>query len=411
MNAAAEPSSIEIAIVNGKVAIFPLDAWARVLLDRSKSGLKTITAGLGRFIYLVQRPRATVIDIARKAGVSRATVSLVLRGSDLIKKDTAAKVRQAMEEVGYVYNRAAANLRTARTNFVGMIMSDLKNPFFTELAVGIEDSLYRLGLTPILANTNDDLERQNQVLRSMLENGVQGIILSPARGTEAEHLDFLPRSLPVILAMRRIEGCELPYVGQDNRAGARKAAEHLISLGHERIAFFGGDGKITTQQERYAGYCDALQAANLPVARELVFETSVSKTGGAEALDRALASAAKPTAATCYNDLIAIGATRALAMRDMRAGRNFAVVGFDNLAEAKDNFPPLTTIDAETFEMGGRAAQALIQIIDGSASPSIAVTGSSRLVVRDSCGARTADRRSASQADINGFHRGEVATA
>jgi len=394
-----------------EIAIFPLDERVRIILDRSKSGLKTIIAGFGRIFDLVQRPRATVLDIARKAGVSRATVSLVLRGSDLIRKDTAARVRQAMEEVGYVYNRAAANLRTARTNFVGMIMSDLKNPFFSELAVGIEDSLYKLGLTPILANTNDDLERQNQVLRSMLENGVQGIILSPARGTEAAHLDILPRSLPVILAMRRIEGCELSYVGQDNRGGARKAVEHLIALGHKRIAFFGGDGKITTQQERYVGYCDALRAADLPVTRDLVFETDVSKAGGGEAMERALASPATPTAATCYNDLIAIGATRALAMRDMRAGRDFAVVGFDDLDEAKDNFPPLTTIDAETFEMGGRAAGALIQIIDGSASRSIAVTGSSRLVVRDSCGGRASAPRPMAGGNQKGFHREQVATA
>lgn len=411
MNAFAAPVRLEIATDAQRAGIFLLDECAWMLLDRSKFGLKTIIAGFGRIFDLVQRPRATVLDIARKAGVSRATVSLVLRGSDLIKKDTAAKVRQAMEEVGYVYNRAAANLRTARTNFVGMIMSDLKNPFFSELAVGIEDRLYKLGLTPILANTNDDLERQNQVLRSMLENGVQGIILSPARGTEAEHLGFLPRSLPVILGMRRIEGCELPYVGQDNRAGARKAVEHLIALGHKRIAFFGGDGKITTQQERYAGYCDALRAADLPISRDLVFETEVSKAGGAEAMDRALASPAGPTAATCYNDLIAIGATRALAMRDMRAGRDFAVVGFDDLDEAKDNFPPLTTIDAETFEMGGRAAGALIQIIDGSASRSIAVTGSSRLVVRDSCGARANPQRPTPDGNRKGFHRGQVETA
>jgi transcriptional regulator with XRE-family HTH domain len=229
MNAFAAPVRLEIATDAQRAGIFPLDACARMFLDRSKSGLKTIIAGFGRIFDLVQRPRATVLDIARKAGVSRATVSLVLRGSDLIKKDTAAKVRQAMEEVGYVYNRAAANLRTARTNFVGMIMSDLKNPFFSEFAVGIEDRLYKLGLTPILANTNDDLERQNQVLRSMLENGVQGIILSPARGTEAEHLGFLPRSLPVILGMRRIEGCELTTIDAEFEMGGRAAGALIQS--------------------------------------------------------------------------------------------------------------------------------------------------------------------------------------
>jgi LacI family transcriptional regulator len=339
------------------------------------------------------RARATVLDIARQAGVSRATVSLVLRGSDRIKPETADKVRKAMQDVGYVYNRAAANLRSARTNFVGMVMSDLKNPFFSELAVGIEDSLYRLGLTPILANTNDDLARQRQVLQSMLEYGVLGVILSPARATDAGHLTLPPTAPPVILAMRKIDGCDLPYVGQDNANGARKAAEHLITLGHTRIAFFGGDPAITTQQERYHGYCEALRAAGLPLLPELLFETDVTKDGGGDAMERALASSAGPTAAVCYNDLTAIGATRALAMRGLRAGEDFAIVGFDNLSEAKDNFPPLTTIDAETMAMGDRAAHILIGLIDGpSLSAPTAVTGGSRLVVRESCGAHLTGR-------------------
>ena len=350
-----------------------------------------------------------MLDIARQAGVSRATVSLVLRGSDRIKTETADKVRKAIKDVGYVYNRAAANLRSARTNFVGMVMSDLKNPFFSELAVGIEDSLYRLGLTPILANTNDDLARQRQVLQSMLEYGVLGVILSPARATDAGHLALPPSAPPVILAMRKIDGCDLPYVGQDNANGARKAAEHLIALGHKRIAFFGGDPAITTQQERYRGYCEALGAAGLPVLSELLFETDVTKSGGGDAMERALASEAAPTAAVCYNDLIAIGATRALAMRELRAGEDFAIVGFDNLSEAKDNFPPLTTIDAETMAMGDRAAQILIGLIDGPAlSAPIAVTGGSRLVVRESCGAHLTRRamgnsnRVSSQASLTG---------
>src|SRR5690606_15054390 len=141
-----------------------IDARATLRLDRSNSRRALHTDRRGRRLQVPLRSRATVLDIARKAGVSRATVSLVLRGSDRIKPETADKVRKAMKEVGYVYNRAAANLRSARTNFVGMVMSDLKNPFFSELAVGIEDSLYKLGLTPILANTNDDLARQKQVL-------------------------------------------------------------------------------------------------------------------------------------------------------------------------------------------------------------------------------------------------------
>ena len=337
---------------------------------------------------MAKKVRATVLDIARQSGVSRATVSLVLRGSDLIKPETAAKVRQAMQDVGYVYNRAAANLRMSKTNVVGMIISDLTNPFFSELAVGIEDRLFKLGFTPILANTNNDLARQNQVLRSMMENGAAGVVLSPARGTEAAHLNILPASLPTVVTMRRIEGCEMPYVGQDNRNGARKGVEHLISLGHRRIAFFGGDRAITTQQERYRGYCDALTGAGLPVREDLVFETEVSKDGGSSAMTRALDHPEGPTAASCFNDIIAIGAVRALAMRGLLAGRDFSIVGFDDLDEAKDNYPPLTTIDAGTLSLGARAAETLIGVINQTPGMNLSVTGTSKLIVRASCGAR-----------------------
>lgn len=340
---------------------------------------------------MAQKARATVLDIARKAGVSRATVSLVLRGSSLIKAETAAKVRQAMEEVGYVYNRAAANLRTSKTNFVGMVMSNLKNPFFSELAVGIEDQLFKLGFTPLLANTNDDFERQDQVLRSMMENGAAGVILSPALGTEAKHLNVLPPSMPLVITMRSIPGTDLPYVGQDNRSGARKAVEHLIALGHERIAYFGWDNTMTTQHERYLGYCDALKNAGLPVRDDLVFDTHVSKDGGSRAMALALAHPARPTAATCFNDLIAIGASRELAMRGMLAGREFAVVGFDNLDEARDHFPPLTTIDAETLSLGAQCADTLFDVIDQRPGKSMSVIGGSTLIVRGSCGARAKD--------------------
>ena len=124
----------------------------------------------------------TIVDVARRAGVSKSTVSLVLSGSDLVAPKTRERVTRAMRALGYVYHRGAASLRAASSDFVGMVISDLNNPFFAELAAGIEDALYHLGFTPILANTNEDPERQAQVLRSLREHNVAGIIMSPARG-------------------------------------------------------------------------------------------------------------------------------------------------------------------------------------------------------------------------------------
>ncbi len=206
----------------------------------------------------------TIVDVARHAGVSKSTVSLVLSGSELVAEPTRERVTRAMRALGYVYHRGAASLRAASSDFVGMVISDLTNPFFAELAVGIEDALYKLGFTPILANTNENPERQAQVLRSLREHNVAGIIMSPARGTDAWTLaQQWPQAIPAVITMRRMIGSPLPYVGPDNRKGARDAVEHLLRLGHRRIAFLGGDGRMTTQQERVGGWRDALNGWGL----------------------------------------------------------------------------------------------------------------------------------------------------
>lgn len=330
----------------------------------------------------------TIVDIARAAGVSKSTVSLVLKGSHLVKPETRERVERVIEQYGYVYNRGAANLRTATSDFVGMLISDLTNPFFAELAVGIEDALYRLGFVPILANTNEDLERQAHVLRSLREHGVAGIIMSPARGTDGWTLaQQLSRTIPTITTMRRILGSPLPYVGPDNRAGAQAAVDHLIRLGHRRIAFLGGYATMTTQQERISGYRDALTAAGLPFETGLIFESMPTRDGGREGLEAALATPRPPSAFFCYNDIVAMGATHALNTRGIRPGADVAVVGFDDIAEAQHNAPPLTTVNADTRDMGARAAQSLLSLIQGGDPADLSFTGEARLVVRESCGA------------------------
>jgi LacI family transcriptional regulator len=335
-----------------------------------------------------------MIDIARAAGVSKSTVSLVLKGSDLVKAETRAHVEAAIERLGYVYNRGAANLRASSSSFVGMVISDLTNPFFAELAVGIESALYALGFVPILANTNEDIHRQAHVLRSLREHNVAGIIMSPARGTDAWALaNQLPSAMPTIITMRRIAGGPFPYIGPDNRVGSREAVAHLLRLGHRRIAYLGGDEKITTQQERAAGWRDALAAAGIAHDEGLMFPAAPTRAGGREALERALVSPRPPTAVFCYNDIVAMGATRALSMRGMTPGRDMAVIGFDDIAEAEHNAPPLTTINADTRELGARCAESLLRLIQGEDAAGLSYAGSTRLIVRESCGAHLRERK------------------
>jgi LacI family transcriptional regulator len=334
------------------------------------------------------RPRATIIDIAKAAGVSKSTVSLVLKRSGLVKPDTRDRVTEAMRALGYVYNRGAANLRMARSNVVGMVISDLMNPFFAELAVGLEDAFYKAGYVPVLANTDEDAGRQARVLQTLREQGVAGMVISPALGTDPATLrEFAQGGVPAVTTMRRVAESGLPYVGPDNHAGAHASVAYLLDLGHRRVAFFGGFGSMATQRERVSGYAAGLAAAGIPFDPALVFETRPTRAGGAEAVDRAFALPCPPTAATCYNDIVAIGAIAALARRGKRAGPDFSVIGFDDIVEAEHNAPPLTTVTAHTRRMGAAAADLLLAIISGAAPAETNVIGEVRLVVRESCAA------------------------
>ena len=333
--------------------------------------------------------RVTIVDVARRAGVSKSTVSLVLSGSELVAETTRLRVNEAMRALGYVYHRGAASLRAASSDLVGTIMSDLKNPFFAELTAAIEDALFQRGFTPILANTSEDTARQAQVLRAMREHNVAGIIMSPARGTDTWTLaQQWPSHIPAVITMRRMIGSSLPYVGPDNQKGERAAVEHLLKLGHRRIAFIGGAATMMAQRERVSGWRDALNGWGLAADESLIFEVPPTRDGGRVAIERALEGPQPPTAFACYNDIVAMGATRALALRGIAVGRDIAVVGFDDIADAEHNAPPLTTVSADTREMGMRCAEGLLGLIRREDPASLSFAGDARLIVRESCGAK-----------------------
>jgi len=333
--------------------------------------------------------RVTMIDIARHAGVSKSTVSLVLQGSPLVKAETREKVVAAIEALGYVYNRGAANLRGQRSNIVGMVINDLANPFFAELAVGIERVFHAAGYIPFIANTIENPKRQGEVLRSMSEHDIAGLIICPARGTRPSDIETIAQlGVPVVLAMRRLAGPRYSSVTPDNLRGARRATEHLLALGHRRIAFFGGYSDMIAQNDRCGGYQAALAAAGLPVDPMLVIEGPPNRECGQNAIGHVLDMAVPPTAALCFNDVVAFGVLTGLERRGLAAGRDFALVGFDDVAEARHTNPPLTTVHVDTGALGERAAHQVLRMIHGDARPEEFVSDVD-LVVRASCGAAT----------------------
>jgi LacI family transcriptional regulator len=327
--------------------------------------------------------RATIVDVARHAGVSKSTVSLVLSGSSLVAEATRARVSQAMNDLGYIYHRGAAALRGAKSGVLGMVINDLSNPFFVEMAIGIEEACHGGAFIPFIANTVENPVRQLQVVRSMREYGAAGLALSPAIGTSAQELKPLLSDMPVVQVMRRLPGLRTSVVAPENRQGARKAAQHLIDLGHRRIAFVGGFPAMSVREERLAGYCDALDEAGLPFDPALVIEAPISPSGAVVA-PQLLKSA---TAALCFNDVVAIGLMRAFAAAGVAVGRDFAVVGFDDIDEARHIFPALTSVAVNGRALGARAAQLLMrQLASGDHTPET-VLSPTTLVVRASCGA------------------------
>jgi len=335
---------------------------------------------------------ATVIDIARHAGVSKSTVSFVLQGSPLVKAATRAKVAASIEALGYVYNRRAANLRGAPSNLVGMIINDLANPFFAEMAVGIERVFQSAGYVPFIANSAESPTRQADVLRLMREQGAAGLIMCPARGTTARQLDDLAEAgVPVVLVMRRIAGARVSSVVADSRGGARQATEHLLSLGHRRIAFFGGFGDMVAFAERSGGYRAALEAAGIEVDPSFIVEGMPSREGGRSAIGHALGMSSPPSAALCFNDVVALGAMDGLVHRGLQAGRDFALVGFDDIREARFARPPLTTVAVDSQLLGERGAHQILKMIHGDARP-VDYVGEVQLIVRATCGAARAGK-------------------
>jgi LacI family transcriptional regulator len=333
--------------------------------------------------------RATIVDVARQAGVSKSTVSLVLGGSSLVADSTRERVTEAMSDLGYIYHRGAATLRGAKSGVLGMVINDLSNPFYVELAIGIEQACQGGAFIPFLANSAEDPIRQQEVIRSMREHGAAGLVLAPAIGTSLKDVKPLVAGLPVVQVMRRLPGLKASLVAPENREGARKATAHLIDHGHKHIAFIGGTNSLSVREERLAGYRLALEEAGIPPDGSLVIETTTNYSGGGGAAARLSILPERATAALCFNDVVAIGLIRALSQRGVVIGRDFAVIGFDDIEEAKHTLPALTTVAVNARNLGTRAAQLLMrQIASGNFEPE-AVLCPTSLIIRSSCG--TAD--------------------
>jgi LacI family transcriptional regulator len=332
---------------------------------------------------------ATVHDVARRAGVSTSTVSHVVNNTRFVSDELRERVLTAMRELDYTPNAAARMLILKRSHTIGLIVSDIRNPFFASVARGVEDVAQEQGYTVVLCNSDENAERETACLSALETRAVDGVLLASA-GVADAHLSRLVRAgYPIVLVDRDLPELGAPAVLLDNEGAAYTAVTHLISCGHRRIAMLSGRAAISTTTERVAGYRRALREAGIDVDDRLVVSGASTSEGGAIATNSVLDLEEPPSAIFSGNNLMTIGALQAIANRGLVVPDDIALLGFDDFPFPwSDAFRPhLTTIAQPTYELGRRAAELLVHRLKSSPSRTAErVVLEGQLVVRESSG-------------------------
>lgn len=336
----------------------------------------------------------TLVDVARECGLSHSTVSLVLRNDPSIPERTRQRVHEAARRIGYVYNRRAAGLRSSQSGIVGVVVNDLTNPYFAEIIAAIQDAMAARGKVVVLSNSAESVERQQQFVDTMREYNVDGIVLCPAAGTSAEFVRSLQAwQMPCILFSRRVAEVEADYVGADNQRVVQMATQHLISLGHSRIAFIGLNQRISTGLERHAGYRQALEDNAIHLDPQLTISCPATREAGMNAIDALLDIPHPPSAAVCFNDIVAFGVMLGLRARGLEAGHDFSVAGCDDIAESVLWRPALTSVAISRQQIGEKVVELLIERLANPGDNTRVCLIEPRLVARDTTSRPSAESR------------------
>jgi LacI family transcriptional regulator len=303
---------------------------------------------------------ATLKEVAQRAKVSYTTVSHVINATRPVSDEARARVLAAIDALHYVPSALARSLKSARTGTIGLIIPNNTNPYFSEVARGIEDHCYSAGYSVILCNVDDDPARQRHYLNVLLSKRCDGLIMTALTPAEGELLRT--KKVPVVLLDRTPQGQPFDVVDVDNLAGGALAAQHLLALGRRRIACIGGPDEIALSRQRIDGVYSALAAAGLEIDAALCCHADFTSMGGYLAARKLLAlpPEQRPDALFCCNDLMAIGALRAAAEAGITVPQALAVVGFDDIELAQFVHPALTSVAQNTRALGRLTAQCLL---------------------------------------------------
>lgn len=331
-----------------------------------------------------RKSRITLLDVARHANVSRATASLVIRKSPLVGAATREKVEQALKELGYVYNMGAASLRAERSNTIGVIVPTLGNPFYGELLSGIDNIVGEAEMVVILANSGEQFSRQSLLLQRMREHGVDGVIASLTAETQPDCIEQIADwGLPVVQVLRHVTG-KLDYAGVDYAGGMQQAVDYLASLGHEDIAFAVHGPVHSAYRHRVDGFRGAMLERGLDP--ELIVRVPMTMPQIAQAAPLLFEQERQPTAAICFNDVIALGLAAGLYDCGRTVGHDFSLVGFDDVADAEATRPRLTSVSSTPVTVGQNAARLLLERIAEPHRAPQQIVSKTYLKIRQSCG-------------------------
>jgi LacI family transcriptional regulator len=309
--------------------------------------------------------RVTMADVAREAGVSSMTVSRVINNKGEVSPITRQRVLEIIERLGYRPSGIARGLATQRTGTLGLVVPDVANPFFSDVARGVEHVAYAEGYNTFLCNTEEDPHRELAVLKSLEEKRVDGLVLCSSRLDDGELRAVVAWHPTVVLVNRRLGGDCVRSVLVDDETGGRLATQHLLQAGHRAVGFLAGPTVSHSGRQRAEGYRAALAAAGLPYNPAWVRHCPPVVEGGQEAARELLIAHSELTALVCYNDLVAVGVLQACASLGRQVPGDVAIVGYDDIPLSALVTPPLTTCRVPRYELGVQAVRLLLDQIDG----------------------------------------------
>lgn len=330
----------------------------------------------------------SVKKIAKAAGVSTATVSRVLNGSDKVRESTAKRVMKVVDEMNYRMDHVARRMKVKQTDslVIGLVITDIDNPFFSSVAKGVEDVASKNKLVTMICNTNENPEKERFFLNAMLSEKVSGVIIVPTTGNLDFFHELVEDGFPMVMVDRKPKGLNIDSVSLNNKKGGYEAVKKLITNGHKRIGIVAGIKGLSNTEDRLAGYLQALEEEGIKIEKDLIFYGDYVESGGRKAIDSFMSLDVTPTAIFSTNNLMTLGCIKEIYKRKLSIPGDVAIIGFDDSTWAEALIPPLTTVKQPGYELGVNAAELLIKRLRGGNVNTIDVVLNPELVVRESCG-------------------------